>query len=301
LLGARLPWPQRLPLEQAVLLARWVADTLRSDGACMVSAPVSRSLRVCLAAQEAGLNLRGAVFFGGGEPHTPAKVRGIEASGARVIPTYFFTEAGAVGFGCARPTGENDLHFLRDSLALVQYERRVPGSEITVPAFHFTSLLPSAPKILMNVESDDYGVVERRSCGCELEAAGYAEHIREVRSFGKLTGEGVTLVGSEMITILEEVLPVRFGGSPQDYQLLEEEDERGYTRLSLLVSPRIQISDEQAVIDALLAALGRGSVSADVARAFWSQARAVRVKRQEPIWTNRGKLMPLHLERRSGP
>ena len=43
---------------------------------------------------------------------------------------------------------------------------------------------------------------------------------------------------------MERVLPARFGGSPLDYQLMEEEDERGFTRLSLLVSPKLRIADE---------------------------------------------------------
>ncbi len=58
------------------------------------------------------------------------------------------------------------------------------------------------------------GVIEQRSCGYPLESYGYSEHLREIHSFRKLTGEGVTLVGNEMVRILEEVLPARFGGSP---------------------------------------------------------------------------------------
>jgi hypothetical protein len=149
--------------------------------------------------------------------------------------------------------------------------------DIIVPAFCFTSLLPTAPRLMLNVESDDYGVIENRSCRCPLESYGFTEHLRQIYSFRKLTGEGVTLVGGEMIRIMEEVLPARFGGSPLDYQLLEEEDERGFTRLSLLVSPKVDIPDEAAVIQVVLEALGRASPAADMARAFWSQARTLRV------------------------
>jgi hypothetical protein len=134
-----------------------------------------------------------------------------------------------------------------------------------------------------------------------LEACGFTEHLRHIYSFRKLTGEGVTLVGSEMIRILEEVLPARFGGSPLDYQLLEEEDAAGFTRLSLVVSPKVALADEGAVIQVVLAALGQGSVAADAARSIWQQAATLRVKRMEPIWTARGKLMPLHLARRAEP
>jgi hypothetical protein len=208
-------------------------------------------------------------------------------------------EVGLVGVGCARPLDGTDVHFMQEHLALIQHPRRVPGTDISVDAFQFTNLLPSSPKVLLNVESDDYGILETRACGCPLEGYGFGEHIREVRSFRKLTGEGVTLVGGEMIRILEEVLPARFGGGPLDYQLAEEEDEQGLTRLSLLISPRVEIADERAVVDTVLEALERSSVAAGLAQAIWRQAGTLRVQRKEPIWTARGKLMPLHLAQRA--
>jgi hypothetical protein len=203
--------------------------------------------------------------------------------------------------GCVSPRDGNDLHFLKHSLALIQYARRVPGSTTTVDAFCFTTLMPTARKILVNVESDDYGVVEKSSCGCPLEQMGYTEHLRHVRSFSKLTGEGVTLVGSEMIHILEEVLPARFGGTPQDYQLMEEEDEQGFTRLTLLVDPSVNLEGEAAAVEVVMAALGKGTVAADLSQALWRQAGTMRVKRKSPVWTDRGKLMPLHLANRARP
>ena len=102
-----------------------------------------------------------------------------------------------------------------------------------------------------------------------------------------------------MIHVLEEVLPVRFGGSPLDYQLLEEEDAQGFTRLSLVISPKVEITDENKVVETVLEALGQGSDAADQARALWSQAGSLRIRRAEPVWTSRGKLMPLRLTRES--
>jgi hypothetical protein len=299
LYGAPIPAPEPVRLTEAAVVARWMAETVRSQGGCVLQANVSKALRVCVAAREEGIDLGGAIFMGGGEPPTPAKVREITGSGAHWVPNYYFTEVGAVGWGCARPVDINDLHLFKDSLALIQYPRRVPGSDITVQAFHYTSLLPTAPKLLLNVESDDYGIIETRSCGCPLEEYGFTEHLRDVKSFRKLTGEGVTLVGGEMVHILEEVLPARFGGSPLDYQLLEEEDEQGFTRLSLVVSPRVEIANEDEVVEAVLEALGSGSDAADQARALWSQVGSLRVERAEPVWTSRGKLMPLRLARGS--
>jgi phenylacetate-coenzyme A ligase PaaK-like adenylate-forming protein len=300
LFGAPFPWPEHVPLNQAIVIARWAAETLRTHGACLIRAHVSMALRVAIAAREEGLDLTGATFMGGGEPPTPAKVQEIKRSGARWVPVYVTSETGLIGAGCVQPVDGNDLHFFKDALALIQHPRQVPGLDMTVAAFNFTTLLPSAPKLMLNVESDDYGVIEHRSCGCQLEGYGFTEHLRDVRSFRKLTGEGVTLVGSEMLRILEEVLPARFGGSPLDYQLLEEEDDQGFTRLSLLVSPAIKLADEQAVIETLLTSLSQSSVAADLAQAQWRQAGTLRIKRQEPIPTARGKLMPLHLNHRFG-
>ncbi len=301
LLGLPMPSPEPLPLERAIEIARWAAQTLKTTGPCLIRTSVSRAVRICLAAREERLDLKGVTLMGGSEPSTPSKVREITSSGANWVPNYFFVEAGAIGWGCKNPVDTNDLHFFKDILALIQYPRQVPGSEVTVDAFHFTSLLPTAFKLMLNVESDDYGIIEKRSCGCLMENYGFTDHLRHVRSFRKLTGEGVTLVGSEMVRLLEEILPTKFGGSPLDYQLLEEEDEHGFTRLSLVVSPRIEIKDEEKVIEVVLEGLRRGSVSANLARAIWGQAKTLRVKRIEPIWTSHGKLMSFYRERRSNP
>ena len=301
-LGVPIPWPETVRLDQADVVVRWAAETIEEHGTCLILTQVSRALRICLVAREKGIDLSGATFVLGGEPPTPAKVRVIESVGAGYFPVYTFAEAGRIGMGCSRPADCNDLHLLKDTVAMIQVPRLVPGSDITVDAFNFTTLLPSTPKILLNVEIDDYGILEERSCGCPLEGYGYTEHLRQVRSFSKLTGEGVTLVGSEMVHILEEVLPARFGGGPQDYQLLEEEDEGGFTRLSLLVDPKVDLVDEEELVETVMDALGEGSSAADQARAIWSQAGTLRIRRMEPIWTSRGKLMPLHMIRRSeGP
>jgi hypothetical protein len=252
------------------------------------------AMRICLAASEGGLNLTGATFMGGGEPPTPAKVREITRTGARFVPVYAISELGQVGIGCARPADSNDLHFFKDAFALIQHPRVMPGTTSTVNAFYFSSLLPSAPKILMNVESDDYGLLENRSCGCSLEKYGFTEHLSNIFSFSKLNVEGMTLLGSRMIHILEDILPRRFGGSPLDYQLLEEEDDRGFTKLSLIVSPKVLVSDEREIIKTVLKALG-DHPSVNSLRSIWGQAGTLQVKRMEPVVTSRGKLMPLHM------
>jgi hypothetical protein len=298
--GAAIPWPETVPIERADIVARWAAATLSAHGACLILTQVSRALRVCLAAREQGTSLEGATFLVGGEPPTPAKVSQITASGARCFPGYGFSEAsGRFATGCACPIGPNDLHLDSDAIAVFTSPRKVPFNGDTVPAFYFTTLLSSAPKVMLNVENDDYGVIETRGCGCPIGEMGYTQHIRDIRSFSKLTGEGVTLIGSEMIAILEHVLPTRFGGSALDFQLREEEDERGFTRLTLLVSPHLNIPDDRLVLDVMWESLRASSVGADLARDMWKRAGTMRVLRTPPVWTERGKLMPLHLSSRT--
>jgi hypothetical protein len=293
--GARIPRAEYLPLSRALVIAEWARDALKRRGACGIRAHVSKALRVCVAAREAGIDLTGAVFVIGGEPPTPAKVAEITRTGARFYSNYYFTEGGPIGSSCTTSQHSNDQHFLADHLALIQAPRQVPGFDVTVDSFHFTTLLPSAPKVLLNVESDDFGVVETHACGCPYGALGLTTHIKDIRSFRKLTGEGVTLIGSDMVEILEMELPARFGGSSLDYQLLEEEDDHGFTRLTLLVNPTVSLPDEKAPIETILNSLARRGGAADMSRGVWSQAGTFRVRREPPQYTARGKFLPLRL------
>jgi hypothetical protein len=299
LAGASVRFPRRLPFDRAVELAHWARDQVRDHGKCTVHASVSRVLRIAVAAREAGIDLTGTVLRGGGEPPTPAKVARITATGATFHSSYAFSEIGTVGSSCLNATGPNDQHFMRDHLAMIQASRTVPGFDIEVAAFCFTSLLPSAPKILFNTESDDYGTVDTRACGCRWEALGFPEHLREIRSFRKLTGEGVTLVGSDLERILDTFLPARYGGSALDYQFAEEEDESGFTRLVLRVSPTIALGSESDAIDMVLQALDRANAGNAIARAVWRDAGTLRIRREQPVMTGRGKLLPLDMRQRA--
>ena len=102
-----------------------------------------------------------------------------------------------------------------------------------------------------------------------------------------------------MVRILEEVLPGRFGGSALDYQLMEEEDDRGFTRLSIVVSPKVRLADERQIVDTVIEALGHGEADAVISKRMWEQAGTIQVKRMEPVWTKRGKLLPLHITQRA--
>jgi hypothetical protein len=296
--GARVPLPRTVRLDDALVVARAMLDTVRDRGACLLHTNPSHALRVAVAAAEAGLDLAGATVRIGGEPTTRAKRDAMERVGLRVAPAYGMTETSTSALGCLRPEAPDDLHLLTDSFALITRPFLVPSLGATVPAFSLTTLLDTTPKVMLNVQIDDYGTVMERRCGCPFESFGFTTHVHDIRSYSKLVGEGITLIGNDVQHILEHTLPARFGGSALDYQLLEEEDLRGFTRAFLVIHPRVVIADETAVIETVLAALRAASPMTDAARMVWEEARTLRVRRAEPSWTAAGKLMPLRIESR---
>ncbi|MGH2406005.1 MAG: hypothetical protein ACRDGN_16325, partial [bacterium] len=212
----------------------------------------------------------------------------------RVVCHYPAVElGGSAAAPCGDPVEVDDMHFRADVLAMVSSPRHF--EETVVNTLMFTSLLPTAPKLLLNVEMDDFAVIAERECGCVWHDLGCRTHLSGVRSFTKLTGEGTTLLGSNCVDILERVLPAAFGGSSVDYQLVEAEDEAHLTRLYLLISPRVKAVDEAAVLrrfgDALEATAARPLGDR---RTLWEQAQSIRVVRRDPFTTGIGKLLSFH-------
>jgi hypothetical protein len=298
LCGVHTPRPELLRLDRPDALVRWAERAVGRHGKCLVRTYPSLALRVCVAAGRMGVDMDGVTFVGGGEPPTEAKVARIRRAGARWFPTFAATEVGTMGMGCAAPADGNDVHLATDLIALIQRPVSPPGWNTTVPAFFVTTLLPEAPKLLLNAGLDDYGVVEERSCGCPLHDVGYATHVRDIRSYSKLTGEGVTLVEADLVRIIEQELPERYGGTALDYQLMEEEATDGLTRLSLLVHPRVELPDDGALIEFVLRRLKEEGLTAAFAAAFWEQGRSLRVLRRPPVTGATGKLMPIHVTRK---
>ena len=250
------------------------------------------TLRICIAAQEAGVDLTGTTFLVGSEPITPAKAKAITNTGAAFFPTYAMFELGQVAAGCTNPRCSDDMHVAKDFVALIDHPLTLAGGE-TVDALNFTTLLPTAPLIMLNAEIDDYGKVEDCACGCPMEALGYTQHVSQVASYTKLVSEGVSIIGSDVVRILEEVLPEKFGGSPLDYQLMEEEDQQGLTRVHLVVSPRVRLVDEAQIRSVFWNALKSVQDSYIWAQNLWSQGRILKVVRMEPHVTTRGKHLTL--------
>jgi hypothetical protein len=291
--GCAMPMPEYVPLPEAIRVARWLKEKKDAGTPALLDTSASPGVRVCLAAKQHGLDISGTFFRLGGEPFTSAKAQVMADAGCRAVCHYSISEIGNVGMACADPADLDDVHLLDDKVAAIQRPKTVDRSGATVPALIYTTVLPSCPKLMLNVESDDYAIMERRTCGCPFGALGFDRHLRRIRSYEKLTSEGVSFLGTELLRLVEEVLPARFGGDCTDYQLVETE-ESGLTKVSILVSPRRGTIDETQVFAAVLALL-RSYPGGEIMARHWEEAQTLRVLRREPYSTGSAKVMPLHI------
>lgn len=298
LFGAKFPRPEFYGFKDIGKVIQSISHILQNRGACYIAASVSPALRICLAAGAQGLGLGGVTFHGAGEPLTAAKIKEIESVGAKFVLHYCFTEAGLLASSCAHPSSADDMHFFKDSFALIARKR--PWGDSDVNAFLVTTLLASAPKVLLNVESGDYGRIEERSCGCFYEGCGLSTHLYDIRSFEKLSAEAMTFYGSDIARIAEEVLPERFGGSGLDYQFVEETSREGVTGLVLYASPRLGPLEDKEITTVVLDELKKGRDADRMMAETWKQAGTIKVRRAEPLTTKSGKLYPVHIFKEGG-
>ncbi len=293
LAGVRMPFPEHVPVSDATPVARWLEAKRRAGTPALLNTTPSSGVRACLAAERHGLDISGSFFRLGGEPYTAGKAAVIEQSGVRAISNYSMSEQGRVGLACATPHALDDLHVMTNALAAIQRTRAVAVGGATVDALLYTSLRTGAPKLMVNVESDDYGVLEHRECGCLLGQVGFSLHVSSIRSHEKLTSEGMTFLGPELFALIDEQLPARFGGRATDYQLVEEEV-GGLPKVSVLVAPSVGEIDEAAVIESVLGVLSTGPAYKAMMADVWRDGRTLRVERREPFVTVGGKVLPLH-------
>jgi hypothetical protein len=296
LYGNPVPWPERTPPQAAARVARWLAEA-RVTGvpASLITSP-SSAVRVCDAAQEHALDIAGSFFRLSGEPYSAARAAAVRAAGCIGAPSYYIAEAGgAVGIPCAAPLEPDEVHVAADRIAVLQRERTVADST-TVGELFLTVLDPLSPKVLINLESDDFGVLGERPCGCLLEEVGLSLHLHSIRARDKLTSEGMTFLGSDVITLLEQVLPSRFGGGATDYQLVEEE-QNGVARVAIVVSPRVGELVEPEVVNHVVSYLRSRGRAQQLMVDVWEQTGTLRVERREPYGTLGAKTPSVHVIR----
>ncbi len=288
-----LVFPPRtyVPFADEARALSWAVGWTRRNG-CVILTNASAALRLALAAKQRDIRLDRVTFLTGSEALTPAKHAAIEAAGARAFGMFSFSEFGTAARACATPAVPDDLHVCNDVVAVVQRRRAADQLGTEVDALLFTSLRPEARRFLLNMETGDYGTITARRCGCLLERVGWAYHLQDIRSFEKLNLESWAFLGSKLIDLVEDQLPARFGGSPADYQLLEQEDEDGQTRLTVLVHPRLGDIDEAAVLASVESALEVSPAWADAG--VYRRLETLQVRRTAPMLTRAGKVMPLH-------
>ena len=120
-------------------------------------------------------------------------------------------------------------------------------------------------------------------------------HVHTIRNYAKLTSEGMTFIGSTLITLIEEVLPRRFGGAATDYQFVEAEDAEGLSRVSVVISPAVGPVDEAAVVEAAIDYLVAQGAGGAMMAGVWRDSGTLRVERREPHMTRASKITPLHV------
>jgi hypothetical protein len=293
LAGVPLPAPRYAPPGDPRSIAGWMAERTRKGRPAHVWTFPSSAVAVCRYARDNGLDLAGARFNIGGEPVTEASGAAVREVGAEMAPGYGSSESGMLGYGCARPGGPDDVHVLSDLHAVIQPGPGALPPDLRSHSLLLTSLRATARLVLVNVSLGDQAVLEDRACGCALESLGWTTHLRDVRSYEKLTAAGMTFLDADALRVLEEILPARFGGASGDYQLLEDQADDGRPRLRLLVSPAVGPLALDSVAEAFLTAMGRGAELEHVMGLAWREAGLLRVERCFPERTAAGKILHL--------
>lgn len=291
----RLPAIEHAPLAEPTPILRWLDEMRRAGRTPHLHTHASSAVRLCQVAEAAGMRLDGVWLTAASEPITAARLATMHRTGATCWPQYATVEAGVVARGCTRASAPDDVHVFEDRLALVQVDPGDPPPGLTPGALLVTSLSRTATALLLlNVSLGDVAQVDRTPCGCPLEQVGWTLHLREVRSVEKLTAAGMTFLDTDVVRVLEEVLPARFGGGPTDYQLVEEETSDGRPGLRLLIHPRVGPIASDEVADAFLSAIGAARDASLVMGIAWRDAGLLRVERRAPLVTAAGKILHLH-------
>lgn len=283
-----LPSPEHVPGDEPEPVVAWLREARDRTGRATITGYASSLTAAARWAVDHGVDLRGVVAYPASEPVTPGKLAAMRAAGMTPRPMYAFVPEGTVGLACEH-CGDEEYHLWEQELAVVT-RRRPRGDGTDVDAFCLTSLAPIAPRVLVNVENDDFGVVRRDvDCACRLGALGLRTRLSNIRGISKVVAAGVTIEGEAFDELVERLLPARLGGGPGDYQFVEEEGDAG-TTLALRIHPRVGDVDDddarRAVRDAL-AATDNGLL----ASAVWERDGGVRIERRPPRLTKASKLL----------
>jgi hypothetical protein len=293
--GSGFPKPEFLEHEEIEKIVHWAASRQIRQSGCCITTAASNAARIARTACHLGVSLEGTKFIVTGEPFTDTKREVIERAGAIGIPRYAYGGSVNIGFGCAGPLHTDEIHVNQHLLALISNPRRDTNAGSSVHPLLCTTLDPLFPRLLLNVENGDYGYLTRRDCGCALEKTGLSLHLHHIRSFEKFTSEGMNFFYGDLYELFEKMFPCEFGGGPGDYQLVEEEDGTGQTRLTLVVDPQVKDLDEKRILARLRVELSKRSRGDRFMTDVWARAGTFKLKRTAPYASPRGKVLPLHI------
>lgn len=297
-LGPGFPRPEFMDIEDLSAIIHWVSEKKRCGQRCCITTAASNAARIARVAWEMGASLEGTKFIVSGEPFTEAKRKTLERVGASGASRYTYGGGVMVGYGCGNPVFTDEVHVDRNRLALIDYPTPLSDHYPPIRPLLLTTLYPSATsRLLLNVENGDYANLERRDCGCALEKVGFTLHLHHIRSYEKFTSEGMNYFYGDLYELFEKKLPSEFGGGPGDYQLVEEEDENGQTRITLRVHPEAGEIDQEKLGSRLREAMGRGSWGNEFQARVWDGAGTLRIKREAPFASARGKILPLQIKK----
>jgi hypothetical protein len=293
-----LPRPRYVSLEDPLPIVRWMEDSLRRGKTPHLFTYASSAVRLSLRALDMGVDLKGAQITMSGEPTTEARLKTVCRSNAEVFPAMGSAECGYIGYGCLSPEAPDDMHLLKDLHAVIQPDHGDDRSGLTSKALLVSSLRPTAPLIMLNVSLGDQAELRTRRCGCPMGEIGLDVHLEHVRSPEKLTSGGMACFDSDIIRILEDLLPSRFGGAPTDYQLAEDESEDGTPRLKLIVHPAVGPVDETQLKSAFLEAVRSGAGAEKLTSMVWRDTGILVVERGLAKTTASGKIQHMHIRQR---
>ena len=281
-----LPSPEHVATADPEPVVRWCVDAVGRAGRAVIVGYASSITAAARWALDLGVGLDGVVAFPASEPVTAGKLRTMRAAGMQPHAMYAFVPEGTVAI-CCPEWGDEEYHVWDQDLAVISRRRdRGDGSE--VDALCWTSLAVESPRVLLNVENDDYGRLEHGvRCGCTLGDLGLRTRVADVRGISKVVAAGISLEGSTFDVLCEDVLPVRFGGGPGDYQFVEDDTE-GATVIELRIRPEVGAVDDTAVVAAIRTALEADELGV-LASSVWGDDGHVRIVRAAPIVTRAGK------------
>jgi hypothetical protein len=293
LLGLRVPYPTYLEQNDFLPAAQYIKKRLDAGDQAGMNGFVSAIARVAEAALSNGLDLTGCSALTGGEALTDAKRQLIESAGIKVYSSYATTDFGGIGMPCSQMSTMNCGHVMKHAIALVSRTQKSAWNDTHVNSLYATSLLPIASRIFINAEIGDTGIIEKATCDCSFSKLGFDLQVRDVAAIRMVTAQGVTIEITELIPLLEEKLPARFGGHSGDYQLCEAEA-GSQTEIVLRIRPGVSAAPPNDILKHFLDEVKRvygGSLSVS----SWLHSEGIRAEVVSPVLAATGKFRAVRL------